>query len=166
MLDTEAGDLDIVAASSKTGLERKPVSTGELAASIETLRPSPEGCEAILQFRRTGKTLLAEPCGDMEAAIAHTYKLFLPHMKNAQTIVRSKRGITVSDLKSSFKNTDFGKALDISDWGLLIEEFSKKRPAGCRNLLLGVLARRTGKRISTVEKYTKPSRKRKKRAHQ
>jgi hypothetical protein len=165
-LDIEAGDLEIAAASSKTGLERKLVSTGELAASAETLRPSPEGSEATLQFVRHGKNLLAESSGDMEAAIAHTYKLFLPHMNTAKTIVRSRRGkITASNLKSSFRSTDFGKALDTSDWELLIDEFNQKRPAGCRNLLLALLARRTGKSVATVATYTKPGRKRKKRAH-
>jgi hypothetical protein len=123
--------------------------------------------ETPLEFLQRGGSLVAKPRGDMERAIADTYKLLLPCMKEAQSIVRSSRGkITASGLKRKFKNTDFVKALDMSDWKLLIEEFSEKRPAGCRNLLLGVLARRTGKSSSTVATYTRPGRKRKKTGRQ
>jgi hypothetical protein len=132
-------------------------------AACESARPSPNVSETALRFIHRGKNLVAKQCDDMEAAIAHTYTLLISHMEQAQSIVRASRGkITATELKSNFKNTYFVKALDMADWELLIEEFRKKRPAGCRNLTLGVLARRTGKSIATVDKYTKPSRTRKK----
>jgi hypothetical protein len=162
-LDIEAADLDVVAASSKACLERKLVSTGELAESAETLRPSHRLSEVVLQFTRRGKSLLVKPCANMEVAIANTYKVLLSYMAEAKSIVRStERDITAGELKSNFKNTPFAEALDMDDWNLLIREFRQKRPAGCRNLMIGVLARRTGKSLATVDTYTKPGRKRKK----
>jgi hypothetical protein len=120
----------------------------------------------VLRFVRRGSDLVAEPCRDMETVIANTYKVLLLHMGECRSIVRSRGGkITASSLKSNFKNTYFVKALDMSDWNLLIDELSKKRSAGDRNLTVALLSRRTGKRIATVETYTRPGRKRKKTAN-
>ena len=121
----------------------------------------------ILRFVQRGGHLVTEQCGDTETCIANTYRRLFPYMGEAKTIVRSRGGkITANDLQRNFKNTDFVKALDTDDWNTLIDEFRKKRPAGCRNLMIGLLARRTGKSIATVDKYTKPSRNRQKAPNQ
>jgi hypothetical protein len=141
----------------------------QLPMRVDHPPPGPMGkveAPQPLRFVRRGNDLVAKHCNDMEKAIGDSYSRLLPHMNEAQSIVRSNKGITASELESRFKNTYFAKALNMDDWQLLIEEFGKKRPVGCRNLMLGVLSRRTGKSVETVATYTRPGRKRTKSVRQ
>jgi hypothetical protein len=112
----------------------------------------------LLRFLPRGDQITVASCDDMRSRIANTFEHFMPYMLQVKSIVRSHGGrVSVENLRKKFKDTHFVKALSASDWQLLIEEFSTRRPAGLRNLTVALLARRTGLSPQTVATYTKPS---------
>ena len=116
------------------------------------------GLRRLLRFKARGDQITVVPCDDMKSRIANTFDDFTPNMRAVKSIVRSCGGkITVGVLRRKFKDHHFVNALTDSDWQLLIDEFSTKRPAGIKNLTVALLARRTGLSIQTVTTYTKPS---------
>lgn len=112
----------------------------------------------LLRFIPRGDQITVASCDDMRSRIANTFEHFMPYMLQVRSIVRSHGGpVSGEILRKKFKDTRFVKALSASDWDLLIEEFSKRRPAGLRNLTVALLARRTGLSNQTVATYAKPS---------
>jgi hypothetical protein len=115
----------------------------------------------MLQFRHREDVI--EPQWPVEvnkqSAVAHTYDVLIVQMALAKSIVRSHGGrITVDDLKTKFHNRLLSDAQNEEDWQLLIDEFSRRRSTGDRNLTIGLLAKRTGLSNATVDTYTKRSR--------
>ncbi|PWT92226.1 MAG: hypothetical protein C5B55_06775 [Blastocatellia bacterium] len=116
----------------------------------------------MLQFLRRGNEIVTESCVDMQDAVANACHELIPLMRDVRSIVRAKAkpSITVSELQLEFKGTILADATNTADWELFIEEFREKRAAGIRNVVIGLLARRTGLRVATVDTYTKLSNKR------
>lgn len=126
-------------------------------------QPISDSTSPTLRFRRRGDQIVVEPSGDKKTAIANTYKILSPLAAEVRSIVRSRvEKITVKELRKYFADTVLKDALLEGDWQLFIDEFTSKCPPGIRNILIGVLSRRTGLSLQSVSTYLKASKRRKK----
>jgi len=124
-----------------------------------------------LRFIRRGNKTMAEGSGNLRPLVYGAYKKLLPEIVQVKSVVRSKKGITIGELRQTFRKTELYKAADDEDWQILIDEFSNERPtelknrqgghvkrsAGDGNLAIALLARKTGLKNSAVKTYVQPS---------
>jgi hypothetical protein len=125
--------------------------------------PQPDALPDKLRFIRRGDKTMVEGSNNLRPLVYGTYKELLPEIVQVKSVVRSKKGITSSELREQFNKTELYKAADDEDWQIFIDELSQKRPAGNGNLVIALLARKTGLGNDTVATYVKPSKQGRKR---